>query len=218
LRSWKWDKAFLGNRKLAIILLGPTGSGKSPLGDYLSNHGLSDQRCVHFDFGAHLRRIAGKIKKPLFLSVSDFSTVKKVLKTGALLKQKEFSIAGKILGAFIRQKRVSHGDLLVLNGLPRHITQAWDLENLLKVTMVINLICDASVVMSRIRLNTGGDRSERKDDSLLMVRKKLKIYRSLTLPLLDHYRRKRVKVVNILVTENTSPHDIVNVIKPVNAG
>jgi len=53
---------------------------------------------------------------------------------------------------------------------------------------------------------------------LLLVKKKLRIYRSRTLPLLDHYRRKRVKVVNVVVTVETSPKDIVNIIRPMKAG
>jgi hypothetical protein len=35
----------------AILPLGPTGSGKTPLGDYLEERGLFGRRCVHFDFG-----------------------------------------------------------------------------------------------------------------------------------------------------------------------
>ncbi|MCX7427258.1 MAG: hypothetical protein NTW96_16720 [Planctomycetia bacterium] len=44
-------------RNDAMLLLGPTGSGKTPLGDLLERRGLGGRRCVHFDFGAHLRRI-----------------------------------------------------------------------------------------------------------------------------------------------------------------
>ena len=42
----------------AILLLGPTGSGKSPLGDELEANGLNGRRCLHFDFGRRLRRAA----------------------------------------------------------------------------------------------------------------------------------------------------------------
>jgi adenylate kinase len=41
-----------------IVLLGPTGSGKTPLGQLMAERGIWGRRCVHFDFGALLRRIA----------------------------------------------------------------------------------------------------------------------------------------------------------------
>ncbi len=48
----------------AILLLGPTGSGKTPLGQALEKKGLAGRRCVHFDFGANLREIAGLKRRP----------------------------------------------------------------------------------------------------------------------------------------------------------
>jgi len=41
-----------------LVLLGPTGSGKTPLGCLMGQQGLWSRWCVHFDFGAQLRRIA----------------------------------------------------------------------------------------------------------------------------------------------------------------
>jgi hypothetical protein len=42
----------------AILLVGPTGSGKTPLGALCEKKGLWQSRVFHFDFGAILRRIA----------------------------------------------------------------------------------------------------------------------------------------------------------------
>ena len=42
----------------AVVLLGPTGSGKTPLGEWLEAKGLGGRRCHHFDFGTRLRRVA----------------------------------------------------------------------------------------------------------------------------------------------------------------
>ena len=42
----------------ALLLLGPTGSGKTPLGDEIERRGLYGRRCLHFDFGASLRAAA----------------------------------------------------------------------------------------------------------------------------------------------------------------
>lgn len=48
----------------AVVLLGPTGSGKTPLGELMARQGLWGRRCVHFDFGALLRQIAAQGRKP----------------------------------------------------------------------------------------------------------------------------------------------------------
>ena len=45
------------NTLWAVLLLGPTGAGKSPLGDWLEARGLWGRPCHHFDFGANLRAI-----------------------------------------------------------------------------------------------------------------------------------------------------------------
>ena len=44
-------------RPAALLLIGPTGSGKTPLGDLLDREGLWHRRCCHFDFGERMRRI-----------------------------------------------------------------------------------------------------------------------------------------------------------------
>jgi len=45
-------------RRDAILLVGPTGAGKTPLGEWLQLHGLWGRRCHHFDFGTNLREVA----------------------------------------------------------------------------------------------------------------------------------------------------------------
>ena len=42
----------------ALLLIGPTGSGKTPLGELLERSGLWGRPCRHFDFGERMRRIA----------------------------------------------------------------------------------------------------------------------------------------------------------------
>ncbi len=42
----------------SILLLGPTGAGKSPLGNQMEQNGIRGKRCFHFDFGHELRSIA----------------------------------------------------------------------------------------------------------------------------------------------------------------
>ncbi len=83
----------------AILLLGPTGAGKSPLGDCLAEQGLGERRCVHFDFGAQLRHVAEHGGRGL--TEDDVAYVRKVLTEGALLEDETFYIARAILEGFM---------------------------------------------------------------------------------------------------------------------
>ena len=112
----------------AILLLGPTGSGKTPLGDCLERTGLWGRRCVHFDFGANLRRVAQGGACPSVLTDRDLAVVRRSLETGRLLEDKDFHIAARILRAFAEQKGVGDRDFIILNGLPRHAGQARDVD------------------------------------------------------------------------------------------
>jgi len=67
----------------AVLLLGPTGSGKTPLGDALQREGFGGRRCHHFDFGEQLRHATGVGDG---LDAADIAFVRKVLEEGALLE------------------------------------------------------------------------------------------------------------------------------------
>jgi len=193
----------------AILLVGPTGSGKTPLGGFLEKNGFLGHRCVHFDFGENLRRVAQRKTRPAYLGVSSFAVVKAVLSSGSLLKARDFHIAEEILSEFTRRRSLEKKDFLVLNGLPRHRQQARDIAAIVEVRLVVNLECRADVVMSRIMNDAGGDRAVRVDDSSSFVRRKLEIFRRKTIPLLDHYRRKKVLVTDVEIAEDTTPAETV---------
>jgi adenylate kinase len=202
-------------RSEAILLLGPTGAGKTPLGDCLAARGLHGRRCVHFDFGAQLRRVAQEGGPGL--SPDDRAYVQRVLTEGALLEDETFYIARAILAAFMANEGVGAQDLVVLNGLPRHAGQARDVGEVLRVTYVVALECSAEVVHARIATNSGGDRTARSDDSVAQVAAKLELYAARTHPLLDHYRSEGVQLRLVPVGVNTTPDDIVVLLNaPVN--
>jgi len=192
----------------AILLLGPTGSGKTPVGDFLAAHGLWGRRCIHFDFGSHLRRLAAARRRPARFSPQELAVVRHSLKTGALLEDKDFPIAAKLLDAFVREKRLGPGGLIVLNGLPRHVGQAKALARTVDVRLVVCLSCSAATVQSRIDENTGGDRTGRTDDARSEVARKLRIFRRRTAPLVGFYAARGVKIRNLRVGVRTSAADI----------
>jgi len=187
----------------ALLLVGPTGAGKTPFGDYLQTHGLHGSHCHHFDFGAHLRRIGTGAWRPALLSSEDIAVVEHALATGALLEDHQFHIARHILRSFAEDAKIKADELIVLNGLPRHAGQARDIADLAQVQTLVHLRCTAETVYRRIRTNAGGDRGARTDDTVELVRKKLAVFAERTAPLLAFYRQQNASIIEVEVKEKT---------------
>jgi adenylate kinase family enzyme len=194
----------------AIILLGPTGSGKTPLGAFMEKEGLAGRKCFHFDFGSRLRLYAAHPTGRL--SESELAVVNNSLLTGALLTDEQFPIAEKLLDAFITENNIGDDGLVVLNGLPRHAGQAAALEKIVRITAVVILQCDAKTVLERVRTNAGGDRAGRIDDTLDDVERKLAIFNEKTLPLVSHYQTLGIRIVRIFVGPRDRAEDTRNVL------
>jgi len=192
----------------AMLLLGPTGVGKSPLGDCLEQRGVNGSRCLHFDFGHRLRHLAGHTSPPVDFHVNDLLFIRKVLAEGLLLEKEHFSLAEKIFRSFLHQKSFCENDILVLNGLPRHAAQAEDMENLADIQTLVILECTAEDVQKRIGGNVGKDRTDRVDDSIEMISKKLGIFERRTAPLVDFYSNRGRRLCRIKVTAASTPEDI----------
>lgn len=196
------------NKNHAILLLGPTGSGKTPLGSYIEKKGIWDKRCFHFDFGSELRNISDANVIPLQFTKYDVDYIAKVLKEVALLENETFYIAEKILNSFITKNSITSNDIILLNGLPRHVGQAKDVDSIVTIKLVIYLDCSFKVIKERVQLNIGGDRSDRTDDSLEEIKKKLEIFHDRTSPMLQYYKKKKIPIEKIRVSVNTNPDEI----------
>ncbi|MCE5326388.1 MAG: nucleoside monophosphate kinase [Planctomycetaceae bacterium] len=189
----------------AILLLGATGTGKTPLGAMIARRGLWARNCRHFDFGEHLRQIAARGRWP-GLDDADVAVVKAALGGGALLEDEHFHIAAAILRGFIAA--AAPEDVIVLNGLPRHAGQARDVAGLVDVRAVIELCCPAEAVLQRIVANTGGDRAGRADDAASAVAAKLEIYRARTAALVEHYRTRGAATISVEVGVETTADEM----------
>ena len=183
----------------AMLLIGPTGAGKTPLGDHIEINGFKGERCFHFDFGDQLRRLADRASPPEGVEADEHTFIRDVLEKGQLLENEHFIIAEKIIGLFLEQKGFAENDILVLNGLPRHIGQAEDIGQRVKVLSLLVLECSAEDVLSRIRQNTGSDRTGRSDDGIEMVQKKIEIFKDRTSRLIAHYSNTGSTVLKIKV-------------------
>lgn len=187
----------------SILILGPTGSGKTPLGQLLAEQGLRGRKCHHFDFGAELRKIAKSKRPPSTLSSRDVAVIRNVLSKGALLNERQFGIALKTLKWFLSTHRVGPDEIMVLNGMPRHVGQAKRLGKTADVRFVIFLSCTDGHVVRRIAGNTGGDRTGRLDDNKADVAARLEVFRNKTLPLLTYYEQNHVPVKRFRVDVDT---------------
>jgi len=103
---------------------------------------------------------------------------------------------------------------IVLNGLPRHRRQADALDGVVAVEGVVSLEADADVILERIRLDPGRDRSGRTDDDAEAVAGRLATFRDRTAPLLDLYRERGVPVRSIAVTAVMSASDMYDELGP----
>ena len=186
-----------------MLLIGPTGAGKTPLGQALQRKGLEPKRCVHVDFG-ELLRLAAAGHGPQTLAPDDLDFIRRVLAAGALLEDEHFHIARKLIAGRLERAGVGDDDMVVLNGLPRHVGQARDVDAMLHVATVVDLACDAETVLRRIGTNAGGDRTARADDDARSVRDKLVLFAGRTRPLIDHYRLAGARIVTVEIGPTTS--------------
>jgi adenylate kinase family enzyme len=202
----------------ALLLLGPTGAGKTPLGDLIEARTLWQTRWAHFDFGVNLRRIAALDQPEETITSNDIEFVRRVLATGVLLEDDQFPLARRILESFLARQAADPVVGIVLNGLPRHAGQASAVEGILHVDTVLNLVCDAETVLERIRSNVGGDRTGRADDDLPAIRRKLAIFDQRTAPLVDHYRCQGARVIRLTVSPTMTPGDAWQALQRLHAG
>jgi len=196
------------SRHRALVLLGPTGSGKTPLGDLIEQRGLWGLEWVHFDFGAQLRGIVAQEGADGEFAPAEVDSLDEVLHTGALLEAEQFPLAERILRSFLGRRAPDYSTCVVLNGLPRRVEQAKALEPIVNVGTVLSLRCTSNTIMERVRSNVGGDRAQRVDDDPAMVLTKLALFNERTTPLVDHYRELDVPVRRIVVTAAMTPEEI----------
>ncbi len=194
--------------KPALLLIGPTGAGKSPLGTALE----ARDDWAHFDFGAHLRAIeTGEEKHGL--SDSDRRFVCELIASHALFPSDRFDIVAQILTDFLGKKADAPG--VVLNGLPRTIDQAERIAPYLDVQRIVVLNCRPEVIAERILRRKQGltsDHANRSDDTPPAIRKKVEIYQTQTAPLIEHYERAGIKKTVVPVETETTEENLVHAI------
>ena len=192
----------------AILLLGPTGSGKTPLGQVMEERGLWGHPCSHFDFGDNLREIVARNQSDESIGAEDIALLRRMVQDGLLLEDEHFPLAARILRRFMASHSPDPRTWIVLNGLPRHLGQAQAMEDIVEVRSVVYLDCSVQVVAERIGGNVGGDRDCREDDAPEAIRRKLAIFAERTAPLLHYYRSRQVRIETLEVGPRTTAEEM----------
>ncbi len=196
----------------AILLVGHSSSGKSPLGNRIQQWGLKGRKCYHFDFGHILRKINNG-ELDIGFSKKELSYISSVM-DGQLLDDEHFHIARATLNWYLKVNDFNPGaDLLVLNGLPRHIGQAKSLAKMgIRVKKIVYLDCPVTTAYRRKVLAARGmgheDRSNREDGAEEIFARKVSLFEEETLPLLDYYKEKEAEVIRVKVTVDLDPESI----------
>lgn len=219
----------------ALLLIGPPGAGKSPLGDYLQKQSLSGKRLCHLDFGRELREILKEHSAPGsdhqagkgageketsgreaeagpsatgFFSRQELERIRQSVEKASLFEEPDRELVRKIVRHFLEKNSVGEDSLLVLNGLPRHRAQLGWLEDILTIVLVVNLDCPEDVAVRRILANLDGERQGREDDRLEVIVRRYRLYQEKTAPLLDHFRRTGIPVISLKVDRETRPETL----------
>ncbi|MFA4973176.1 MAG: hypothetical protein WC683_11220 [bacterium] len=160
---------FAGNMP-ALLLIGPTGSGKSPLGAMLEKR----TGWVHFDFSHELRSIV-RGASDHDLTEEEIAYISNLLSRHEPFSDDKSHTMKKIVGSFIKKNSGAPG--VILNGLPRHIKQAKDIDDLIEVKKVAVL---------------NVDHAGRDDDA------------HETAPMIEHFRRSGTSIIDVIVENGTT--------------
>jgi adenylate kinase len=210
-----------------VVMFGPPGSGK----------------------GTYASRLSAKLNAP-HISTGDLvrDEIKNQTQMGKCIN--DFSARGRLVPDSIicqlLQKRISQPDCakgFILDGFPRTIPQAQELEKICNTDIIINLDVPDAVIIERLsaRLtckNCGaiynerslkprtegrcdkceGELYKREDDRPNIIQERLQVYRKQTQPLLEYYVKKN-QVKNIANKQTDIPpeivvEEIINIIQP----
>jgi adenylate kinase len=188
-------------KKMRIILMGPPGVGK----------------------GTQANRIVDRFEI-IHLSTGDIHRAEVSGSTGLGKKAKEFMDTGQLvpdeLLLEMMEKRLQQKDCkkgYLLDGFPRTIPQAEGLESILnkiqhKIDYVISLTADKTELVNRLVLR--GKESGRSDDTEEVIKERQQVYWTLTSPLLNFYRERKLLVeVNGLGTISEITNRILKVLE-----
>ena len=156
--------------KNRLLFLGPPGAGKGTQANLI----CKEQSLLHLSTGDLLRE-----------EVSARSDLGKVAES---IMNKGELVSDEIVLSIVEKRLSCNKKGWLLDGFPRNLAQAGLLQDLLEkldqpILAVLLLDIDDDILLKRM-LSRG-----RKDDTELVIRNRLKIYRDITSPLVNHYKK-----------------------------
>ena len=203
---------------MKIVMFGPPGSGKGTYASRLS----AKLQIPHISTGDLVREEI-KNQSELGKRINDYSS------RGLLVPD---NVICQILQKRIGQPDCANG--FILDGFPRTIPQAQELQKISKIDLVINLQVPDAIIIERLAARQtcrncgsiynerflkpsvpgrcdkcGGQLYHREDDQPKVIQQRLQLYREQTRPLLDHYTKTN-QARNIANDEaNVPPENVV---------
>lgn len=189
-----------GIERMKVVIFGPPGSGK----------------------GTYASRLVNKLGSP---HISTGDLVREEIRNKTLLGKKieKYSSSGtlvpdEIITEILKKRLASElSKGFILEGYPRTVGQAKELEKITKVDVVVNLNVPDSVIVdrlsSRLQCRTcgaiynektmppkvagkcdkdGGELFRRVDDQPEVIRERLRVYQEASAPVIDFYRSKHL--------------------------
>ncbi|MCS6822603.1 MAG: adenylate kinase [Microscillaceae bacterium] len=163
---------------LNILLFGPPGAGKGTQSKKL----VEKYHLIHLSTG-DLLRAEVMANTPLGRQAND------IMRKGLLVPDEI------VIGMIENKVNANHGAKgFVFDGFPRTIAQAQALDNLLKklnmsVSKMIALEVEEKELIRRV-LQRGKELGRFDDQNEMLVRSRIKIYQSETLPVAEHYKKQ----------------------------
>lgn len=154
---------------MKLILIGIQGAGKSTQGNI-----LSEKLDIPYLSTGHIFRTIAQEKTPMG------RYIKEIMNAGFLIPdQKTLEIVSEYLSRPEYQKGY------IMDGFPRTIDQAKEFKN--GVTAVIYLHVSDREALWRLSFRETTDRN---DETLVAIRKRIELFHKFTEPVLDFYREK----------------------------
>jgi len=165
-----------------IILLGPPGSGKGTQSKIL----VDEESFLQISTGDILRK---KSEEKSQVGIE----IKEIMQKGLLVSDE------MVIDMIVDVIDVNLGKNFIFDGFPRNIIQAKALDKALidkelKIDYVIFLDVKLDILEERIRkrIDESNKVDKRLDDNIDTLLQRVKVYQEMTLPLLNHYKEKKI--------------------------
>ncbi len=167
-----------------IIIFGPPGAGKGTQSKFIVNQ-----------YNLHQLSTGDLLREEIKNKTELGSKISSIINSGELVSD---TIVTNLIEKFISNN--DYKNKIIFDGYPRNLTQAKNLDELLKkydqkVDIVLKLSVSLNTVKKRILERQAQE--NRADDSEQIAIKRYKTYEKSSEPVLDHYKKLNlVKVVN----------------------